>query len=282
MRRSLHQTAAAGAVMYGLFAFASAAQNRPLVLLGDSDYPPLSYLERGQPAGMDVELARAIAKAAGRQLRIELMDWDTAQQKVLHGEADGVLSMSITDDRKRSFDFTEPTKDHEFGLMVRSDDLTIHGVNDLAGKVVAVTPGGFPRTFLSELPDVRLILVENSRKGMDRLAAGRIDAVAADLWVAAYTIQKNHLRQIAIAGEAFATRSTAIALRKGNPDAGAGDRSRYRQSARRWRPSIKFWRAGGPRKWSSSPSRACTGWSCGPLPDSCCWWWARWPSGCAR
>lgn len=194
---------------------ASASDERPLLFLGDKDYPPITYVEQGAAKGVDVDLAKALAKPMGREIRVELMDWDLAQAKVLKGEADGLLSMSLSEERKTLYDFTDPAFTNEFGLFVRRGDMTIRGASDLPGKRVGVTPGGFPRRFLETHPGVTLVLIENYEDGFERLAAGAIDSVAADLWVAAYTIQAHRIRGVTVAGEPFATRQAGIAVKKG-------------------------------------------------------------------
>src|SRR2546430_3258864 len=78
--------------------FAAPGQ-KPLLFLGDKDYPPLAYLENGVAKGMDVDLTKALAKPMQREVRVELMDWNLAQQKVLNGEADGLIGLSISDER---------------------------------------------------------------------------------------------------------------------------------------------------------------------------------------
>src|SRR5688572_11810597 len=68
----------------------------PLVLVGNRDYPPLSYLENGLARGFDVDVARAVATKIGREVRIELMDWATARQRVLDGSASGLLNLGVS------------------------------------------------------------------------------------------------------------------------------------------------------------------------------------------
>jgi hypothetical protein len=94
--------------------------------------------------------------------------------------------------------------------------MTIHDASDLKERSVGVTPGGFPRKFLETQPRVHLVLINNYRDGFDQLAAGTIDAMAADLWVAAYLIEKGGIRDAVIVGKPFATAQGAIAVKKGN------------------------------------------------------------------
>ena len=49
-----------------------AAGQAPLRFVGDRDYSPLSYLDRGEPKGFDVDVVRAVAKLLGRDVRIDL------------------------------------------------------------------------------------------------------------------------------------------------------------------------------------------------------------------
>jgi PAS domain S-box-containing protein len=195
---------------------ARGAEGKPLVFLGDKDYPPVAYLEDGIPKGMDVDLAQALAAPLNREIRIQLMDWNLAQERVLKGEADGLLGLSITEERRKLYDFATPTFTREFGLVVRSGNVALRGVNDLAGKKVGVTAGGFPRKFIEQRPEVQLVLINNYRDGLYGLLAGDIDVLAADLWVAAYLIEKNRMRGLTVAGKPFATAPGAIAVKKGN------------------------------------------------------------------
>jgi PAS domain S-box-containing protein len=193
-----------------------AADTKPLLFVGDKDYPPLTYLDTQQPAGMAVDVVKALAGPMKRTIRIELMDWNVAQQKVLNGEADAVLELSASEDRLKSYDFASTTFTHEFGFVMRSGSSPSWTINDLKGKNIGVTGGGFPRVFLTSQPELRLAIIDNYKDGFDRLKSGKLDAVAADLWVAAYLIERGQVSGVAIVGKPFATAHAAIAVRKGN------------------------------------------------------------------
>jgi formate hydrogenlyase transcriptional activator len=188
----------------------------PLVLVGNRDYPPLSYLDNGVARGFDVDVAHAVAAAMGREVRVELMDWAAARERVLNGSADGLLNLGVSDARRESWSFTEPTMRHDFGLFVRKNELVIRGVSDLAGKRVGVARGGFPEEYLKLQPRVVLVPIDSYDDGFSRLQRGTIDAVAADTWVGAYTIQHRGLTGIVVTGDSFATVSSGIAVRKGD------------------------------------------------------------------
>jgi two-component system sensor histidine kinase EvgS len=189
---------------------------RPLLFLADEDYPPLSYVEDGAVTGIDVEIARSLSRVLGRDIRIEATDWRTAQERVLRGEGDGLLSMSVTQERRAQYDFSVPIISHEFGFFVRTGDPKANSVADLSGRRVGVTPGGIPRRLLAASSNADLVLVPDYGDGFAKLAAGELDAVAADVWVGAYTIEQRGFRNIVRSGPVFATLQGSIAVAKGN------------------------------------------------------------------
>jgi PAS domain S-box-containing protein len=187
---------------------------RPLVVVGDDDYRPLTYLDAGKPSGLDVEVAQALGPLLGRPVQIDLLDWQVAQAKVRSGEADVLLGISVTEERKAAFDFTSAVSEHEFGLFFRAGELL--PLDGLAGRRVGVTRAGYPRTVLERTPGVTVVPVEGYRDGFDRLLAGGIDAFACDLWVGMESLRSNHLSGIVTSGQPIARQPYALAVRKGD------------------------------------------------------------------
>jgi len=214
-RQGLSATRAVAAGVLACVLASGAAAAPPLRVAGDRDYPPITYLEDGVAKGFDVDVIRALGEVLGRNLTIELMPWDAAQKRVQAGDAELLTGMSITEERKASWDFAAPTLTHSFGLFVSERQLAIHGVEDLRGRRVGVTSGGLPRTWLKSKPGIDLVLIDNYEKGFELLRAGKLDALAADSWVAGYVISKNRIQGVALAGPPFATLQGGIALPKG-------------------------------------------------------------------
>jgi PAS domain S-box-containing protein len=194
----------------------SGAETKPLLFVGDKDYPPLTYFDNQQPAGMAVDVVKALAGPMKRPIRIELMDWNLAQQKVLNGEADAVLELSASEDRQKLYDFASTTFTHEFGFVMRNGSSPTWTISDLKGKNVGVTSGGFPRAFLASRPEIHLVIIDNYQDGFNRVLSGKLDAVAVDLWVAAYLIERGKVHGVSIIGKPFTTTHAAIAVKKGN------------------------------------------------------------------
>ena len=214
-----------GACVLSLFAWTvvraaqappAGSNRRPLLFLADEDYAPLSYVEDGVATGIDVEIARSLSRVLGRDIRVEATDWGSAQARVLRGEADGLLSMSSTQERRSLYDFTDPIIDHEFGFFIRTGEAKVNSFVDLSGRKVAVTVSGIPRRLLAASSNAQLLLVANYGEGFAKLAAGDVDAVAADVWVGAYTLEHRGFKNIVRTGPVFATLSGSIAVARGN------------------------------------------------------------------
>ena len=181
------------------------------------NYPPIVYLDNDVPKGMVVDLTRAaITKKMGREVRINLLPWDVAQKRVADGKADIVGPMARSPQREEIYDFTQPCMTCEYSLFVRENEIGVRDVTDLTGKSVGVTPGGFPRQFLSEQPGIKLVMIDNYASGIEQLLQSKIQVLAADRWVAAYYIQEHGIRGISVVEKPFATREHCYAVHKGN------------------------------------------------------------------
>jgi formate hydrogenlyase transcriptional activator len=188
----------------------------PLVVFGNDDFAPLSYLDAGTPAGLDVDVAHAVAAAMGRELRIELMDWGDARERVLRGEADALIDLSVGDERSALWDFTAEIFQHEFTLFVRKTETDIRGSRNLAGRRVGAAPGGLAFEFLTAQGGVTVVPFASYAEALDLLQSGRVDAVAGDQWAFAHAAERRGMTDIAAAGSPFLTRPSGFGIRKGN------------------------------------------------------------------
>ncbi len=192
------------------------SQQTSLLFVGNRDYPPMAYLEEGMAKGFYVDVTRAIAGAAGKDIDIRLMAWHEAQKMVLEDRADAVISMSITDARKDLFDYSNVVTLFEFCLFLREGTIGISGLNDLVGKPVAVFRGGLPHQLLQGRKDLTVVPVDSHLEGFELLKAGSVAALATDKWVGSYTIHKHGIENVTLLEEPFAVQESAIAVKKGN------------------------------------------------------------------
>ncbi len=200
-----------------LYPACSAAAEKVLIFAGDRSYPPLESLKDGKAVGLNVDLLKALAQAMDKNVEIRLMKWADAQQMLLSEEADALTAMSYSEERAALYDFSEPMLEFEFSFFVKREDVMISTVKDVEGKIVAVTKGGYPKNILASNKKIALRIVENYSEGFRLLLAGEVAAVAADLWVGAYTLQKEKLGDnIKIVEQPFTKALSSVAVKKGN------------------------------------------------------------------
>jgi len=194
----------------------SATTEKPVVFVGDMDFPPIESLEDGYPTGLNVEILHALSEVMKREFKINLLQWSTAQERVLTDEADALTLLGPTKKRKEKYDYTDTILNLEFTLFKRNDDLTIYNIQDIEGKVVGVTKGGYARQILEPNRKIKLHIIKNHLEGFELLKTGRIRAVATNKWVGSYILQKNKIDGIAVIEKPFAVNRTSIAVKKGN------------------------------------------------------------------
>ena len=76
----------------------------------DTTFAPFEFQdESGKLVGIDMDLLAAISVDQGFDYTVEQVGFDTALQGVTSGQFNGMIAgMSITDERKATFDFSEP------------------------------------------------------------------------------------------------------------------------------------------------------------------------------
>lgn len=83
--------------------------NGTLVMATNAAFEPYEYYDGDTIVGIDAEMAQAVCDKLGYELKIEDMEFDAIINAVQSGKADiGVAGMTVTEDRLKSIDFTDP------------------------------------------------------------------------------------------------------------------------------------------------------------------------------
>ncbi len=122
----------------------SFVHNGQVTMCVDPTYPPMEmYAKPGEkaPVGFDIDLARRLAGIWGAKLTIQAMDFTGLLPGLGSHRCDFVISgMFITKARTEVFDAV-PYLRSAMVLLVRADNSTVHGPDDLAGKILVVQAG---------------------------------------------------------------------------------------------------------------------------------------------
>ncbi|HEM3609424.1 TPA: ABC transporter substrate-binding protein/permease [Streptococcus suis] len=190
-------------------------------IVADSSFAPFEYQdESGKYVGIDMELIKAIAEQQGFTITIQNPGFDAALNAVQAGQADAVIAgMSITDARKKIFDFSDAYYSSNILLAVKNGS-DIASYEDLKGKTVGAKNGTASYTFLENNKDkygYTLKAFDEASGMYDSLNSGSIDALMDDEAVLLYAIQQGRDFATPIPGEKSG--EYGFAVKKGaNPE----------------------------------------------------------------
>ncbi|MBY0011139.1 amino acid ABC transporter substrate-binding protein [Paenibacillus typhae] len=147
----------------------------------EGTYSPFTYHDAdGTLTGFDVDIAREIAKRIGVEAEFIETQWDGIFAGMDAKRFDAIFNeVSITDERKVKYDFSEPYVMSKAVLIVSEKNTDIKSFADLKGKKSG-------QSLTSNLSDIarqngaEIVAVEGFNQAIDLLVSGRIDATVND------------------------------------------------------------------------------------------------------
>lgn len=96
--------------------------NGTLVMATNAAFEPYEFYENQEVTGIDVDMAQAVCDLLGMELKVEDMEFDSIINAVTSGKADiGVAGMTVTEDRLKSVDFSDPYTTATQVIIVRGE-----------------------------------------------------------------------------------------------------------------------------------------------------------------
>ncbi|WP_396034803.1 transporter substrate-binding domain-containing protein, partial [Candidatus Cyanaurora vandensis] len=119
------------------------AQTKTLRVATEPAFPPFeSQGAKGELEGFSIDLMYAIGKAAGFQVEFRSLPFDGIIPGLQAGTVDAAISsLTITPERAKTVDFSEPYFKAGLAIAVRAEDRTITSLDSLKGKTIAVQIG---------------------------------------------------------------------------------------------------------------------------------------------
>jgi lysine-arginine-ornithine-binding protein len=209
-----------GLLILGLLSGCAAQKEEGTLVMGtNADFPPFELRnEQNEVDGFDVDIAKAVAEAMGKELVIEDMAFDGLIPALQTDKIDiAIAGMTITPERLEEVDFSTPYYNAGQTVVVREENEEIQSVDDLEGKLIAVQLGTtgdleahdrFPAENIRQFNQVNEAFLE--------LGNERVDAIIIDIPVAERYIEiKGGFKTV---GGAFTEEFFGIAVKKGNTE----------------------------------------------------------------
>jgi ABC-type amino acid transport substrate-binding protein len=196
------------------------ARQRGKLLVGvKTDFPPFGTIDRaGALQGFDVDMARTLARALfGDERSLELVAVTSGNRIpfLYSGWIDVIVAaMTVTDDRRRVLEFSEP---YFFAgsLLLAPKESRIRSLDDLKGKTVAVIKGSVQEKDLEQAaPEAKEVKFAEIPEAMSALKKKQVDAFCQDdIVILTLAAENPDLRAL---GKPFILRPYAMAVQKGD------------------------------------------------------------------
>mgnify|MGYP000862983098 FL=1 len=170
----------------------SSAWAKKIVIAQDATWPPMEFMnENKEIVGFDSDYMKAAAKEAGYEVELRNVAWDGIFAGLDAGQYDAVCSsVTITDERKKAMDFSEPYFKVRQALVVPKESAA-KTLEDMKGKTIGGQIGTTGYFVTKKVEGVNAKSYDEIGLAMEDLFNGRIDGVVCDDPVAAqYALQK--------------------------------------------------------------------------------------------
>lgn len=219
LRRTLLAVSAAALCMPAMAELADIKSAGKLRVGIDFGAPFYGFVDdKMKPVGSDVEAAELMAKDLGLQLEIVNTTNSARIPNLLSNKVDLIISsLSITPERQKAVDFSIP-----YGAIQAAvgapKSMKLTSIEDLAGKIVAVTRGGPQDKIVTErAPQAKVVRFDDEAASITAAATGQADIVAITPPIIAAIAKKNPAREFETK---FILQSyqLGVAMRKDQPE----------------------------------------------------------------
>jgi ABC-type amino acid transport substrate-binding protein len=182
-------------------------------------FPPYQFAIDGEPAGFDVDVAKAVCARLGVSARFNQGKWDDIINMLLFDRIDMVVGMEVNAFRHGYFEFSTPFATRHDVVFVTANS-TATSVEDFFGLVISGDRHSFVELRWKEVgihKKIRIMQTGSKEEAMDLLARGKTAAAIMPLEVGKYLAAKRDL-EVRVLINPDPGSDVAIALRKGHPE----------------------------------------------------------------
>ncbi len=195
---------------------------KTIVVATDATWPPMEMVDKDKNIiGYDIDFMNAVAKEAGFKVEFKNTAWDGIFGGLDLGKYDAVISsVTITEERMKTFDFSLPYINAGQVLTVPKDLEGVKSLADMKGKKVGAQIGTTGAMEVKKVEGVEPKNYDEIGLAFEDMASGRIQGVVCDTPVAAdYALQRAEYKaKFQIVGDPFTEESYGVVVKKGNAE----------------------------------------------------------------
>ena len=187
----------------------------------DAAYPPFGFqdMDKKEYMGFDVDIIKAIGKEEGFDVEVRNVNFDGLIPALQSGDLDVAINdITITEDRKKSVDFSKRYYIAGLGVVVKSDNNSIQKKEDLSGKTLGVTIGSTGEEAARKIEGANVRVYSTLSDAFLDLKQGAVDCVVNDIPTNEYYVATTSDKSVKTAPVALTEEDLGIAVKKGNKE----------------------------------------------------------------
>jgi len=205
-------------LIFFLYSFSGFSQNDTIIVTGDFDYPPFSFIDKdGKPSGYDIEVMTKIADITGLNIKFELTNWDNALELLKNGKAGAITSIVYAAEREKIYDFSFPLHTEYYGIFANRTT-EIEDINDLGGKSHAILKGDISNELFYRPMGLTSndTAVQSYPEGFSLVNSNQCQYVIAPYALGMEIISDNHFNKIEVKGPPIIPSVFCYAVKQGD------------------------------------------------------------------
>lgn len=199
-----------------LFITGCGKNTNELVMVTEAGFAPYEYYENGEIVGVDVDIAKEIAKALGKELVIKDVAFDSIINEVRTGKADfGAAGISYSEERSESVDFSLNYVVSK-NVVITKVNSNI-ALNNIDGKKIAVQLGSIGDTYATNnFKNSEIIRQKKYLAAAQDLKTDKVDLIIMDELPAKEIVNVNN--DLKILDGFLTSDSYGMIVQKGNKE----------------------------------------------------------------
>ncbi len=197
------------------------AKHSQLRLGINTSWPPVEFIDTdGSYQGLAAEFIKMLALSLDLNIVPQKnLAWSQVIDRAKNKELDVLPALSPSEERKEYLNFTDVYLDFPIVIFVNEQRIHTTSLADLYGKKVAVEKSYITQEYLQrDYPEIDLLLVKNSREGLEKVSLGEVDAYVGNLTVASYILTGYGISNVKIGGTTPYSSNLRMGVRKDWPE----------------------------------------------------------------
>lgn len=204
-----------------IFAIAQVAAEPELFVGMELSYPPFEMIcQDGSPCGISVDIVSAFGKFLKRPIRIENIPFIGLIPALQNGTIDIVVSsLTVTEQRKRAIDFSDPYATTGLSLLLNIDS-PINNIEEAnqKGVVIVVKSGTSGELYaLQHLKEANVRVLDKESTAVLEVIQGKADGFIFDQ-LSVYTNWQKNLKTTKVNLTPFQKEQWAFGVKKNRPE----------------------------------------------------------------